>query len=106
MVTNEFYRKQIINDLLHLCMDVNGMEERMYRKTGEQPTVFFDYSGLTANLQIMVYENKADSPNVIDASFELATDKYHFDIAKAEEAREYLLGLLGNRVEKCTKVFW
>lgn len=49
--------KEYIHEILSIVLDINGIEERSVEKTGENPTVFFDFSGHVGNLYIRIYKN-------------------------------------------------
>lgn len=46
-----------LHELLDLCLDVNGLEERCRDRTGNKPTVFFRLSGHISTVTIEAYEN-------------------------------------------------
>lgn len=49
--------KEQILELLELCLEINGLEERKRTLTGNLPTVGFDFSGHTSGVYIRVYEH-------------------------------------------------
>ncbi|MEY8321879.1 hypothetical protein AAK894_12550 [Lachnospiraceae bacterium 46-61] len=59
----ELEKMQKVNEILQLCFEINGFEQRQKEKTGEKPTIFAWFSGHTTFLTVMVYE-KGYSNNV------------------------------------------
>lgn len=50
-------KMQKVNEILQLCFEINGLEQRQREYTGEKATVFFEFSGHIAMLTVNVYEN-------------------------------------------------
>lgn len=50
-------RRAIIHAILDEVLDINGLEPRCQRDTGDKPTAFFDFSGQVAWLTVQVYSN-------------------------------------------------
>lgn len=89
----ELEKMQKVNEILQLCLAINGFEHRQQEKTGEKPTVLFEFSGHIAMLTVNMYENgwheeiKADkcfyimldsSYQYIDEPMEVLDDCIHY----------------------------
>ena len=48
-------RRHQICKALDLCLQINGLQKRQREYTGNQPTVFFDFSGHTAEVNMYVH---------------------------------------------------
>ena len=46
-----------VHRVLDLVLDINGLDRRQKKLTGNLPTAFFDFSGHTACLYVRVFEN-------------------------------------------------
>lgn len=56
----EFHR------VLDLVLDINGMEERQRKKTGNKPTAFLYFYGHTTELEVSVHSEGWDSDDYPD----------------------------------------
>ncbi|NDO45992.1 hypothetical protein [Clostridium sp. MD294] len=52
----ELEKMQKVNEILQLCFEINGLEQRQRKYTGEKPTVFFEFSGHIALLKIQIHK--------------------------------------------------
>ena len=48
-------KREQIHRLLDLALDINGLEPREQKVTGNLPTVFFDFSGHVGRISIRTY---------------------------------------------------
>lgn len=53
------HRKSWLDEKVHqifdLCLKINGFEKRKREETGKLPTVFFDFSGHTAEIEVEIF---------------------------------------------------
>lgn len=49
-------KREQLHKILDLILDINGMEARKRKLTGEKPTAFFNYSGHTNTINAVVYK--------------------------------------------------
>lgn len=87
-------KKQMINRLVEKCIEINGLSERKKSKTGNLPTVFFEYAGHVSAFEIQIHENGWEPDVSYDKNFWIRTDN-PFPLLKKEykEAMQYLEGL-------------
>jgi len=58
-------RKQL-HQLLDAVLDVNGFEDRQREITGDKPTVFANFFGHVAHLEVLVFETGWEKGTEID----------------------------------------
>lgn len=73
-------RREKVLQVLDLALQVNGLNERSQKKTGNLPTVFFYFAGHVANIEIDIHKNGWNSmeSNLYD-SYKFYTDDRQFD---------------------------
>ena len=77
--------------LFSICLDINGLQERKKRTTGNLPTVFFDFSGHTATVDVRIYLSGWELGADADKKFTLYLNK---DMGDAfEDVYVYLVDL-------------
>jgi hypothetical protein len=58
--------REQLHELLDLVLDINGMERRKRKLTGDKPTAFFNFSGHVAEVEVEVYNNGWDAEREYD----------------------------------------
>lgn len=68
-------KRQMIHELLDLALDINGMEPRERKSTGNKPTVFYDFSGHVGWIRISVHDHGWEVGSEVDR--EVAAHTYN-----------------------------
>lgn len=68
-------KKEEAMKIVELAMQVNSMQERQQRCSGNLPTAFVNYSGHVAGLDVMVHETGWRQYERPDRKFEFYTDE-------------------------------
>lgn len=76
-------KKQMINKLFAKCIEINGLSERKKDKTGNLPTVFINYFGHTARIEIGVHLNGWEPESSSDENIGFYTDNSFSDFKKS-----------------------
>ena len=80
-----------VNEILQLCFEINGFEEREREKTGNKPTIFVEFMGHTAVLEIQIHQTGWYAYATEDIRLKLHLDKPFNDIKEyMEECIAYL----------------
>ena len=90
------------HELLDLCLDINGIEERHQELTGNLPTVFFEFNGHTAGIHVRVYEEGWTERANCTNYFTVYCDKNYAE-DKFEATKEYLLSIKKDRLSGNSK---
>lgn len=89
---NKMKRKEAMK-IVELAMQVNSMQERQQRCSGNLPTAFVRYSGHVAGLDVVVHETGWRQYERPDRKFEFYTDEpLNKEYFKAYQ--RYMLGLI------------
>ncbi len=67
----EVEKMKKVNEIFQLCMEINGFEDRQRSITGSKPTVFFDFSGHVAGLDIRVFETGWEKEKEQERAFQI-----------------------------------
>lgn len=53
----EKMRRKKVHEILEMVLEINGTHSRTREKTGGKPTVFFDFSGHTAEIVVSLHKD-------------------------------------------------
>lgn len=70
-------RRADVHRVLDLVLDINGLDRRQEKLTGNLPTAFFDFSGHTAFLYVRVCENGWREKSRPDYASDITIDQKH-----------------------------
>ncbi len=87
----ELEKMKKVNEILQLCFEINGFEKREREKTGNKPTIFVDFSGHTAVLEIEIYQTGWYAKAEEDVRLSFRLNRPFYDIKEyMEECIAYL----------------
>ena len=73
-----------LHELLDIILDGNSLEARSRGTTGTLPTLFFDYSGHVANINIRLFKNGWATGSNWDKDWRIKTDEPITDVVLAD----------------------
>lgn len=77
-----------VNEIFQLCMEINAFEHRQRSITGNKPTVFFNFLGHIASLEVEIFETGWIKNEKANKKFCIYLDNYFKQISGFEEAEE------------------
>lgn len=86
-------RKEIIETLFRLCLEINGLSPVKKGDTSQRPTVCLYFGGHAASLTIEVFGMGWTSGACPDMRWQLYTDAGMFDFKEYEKAYDSLMAL-------------
>ena len=76
----DYKKMEKVNEIIQLCLEINGFEKRQIEITGNKPAVFFDFSGHTAGLYVRVFETGWEAEKDADKIFYIYLDDSFEDL--------------------------
>lgn len=67
-------KRQAVNEIFDLALQVNGLTDRRKKVTGNLPTVFVWFSGHVSNLNVQVYVNGWEEEELPEIDFTVHLD--------------------------------
>lgn len=69
-------KRQAVNEIFDLALQVNGLTDRRQKVTGNLPTVFVWFAGHVSNLNVQVYVNGWEENVGPQKEFTIHTDSF------------------------------
>ena len=77
-----------VNEIFHLCIESNAFENRQKTMTGSKPTIFFNFLGHVAGLEIEIFQTGWVKNEKADKKFCIYLDNYFRRLHDFEEIAE------------------
>lgn len=95
-IPEEQEKMEKIMELFRLALGINGLNERKKTKTGNLPTVIFEFYGHTADIEFQIYKDGWDieSSGIKDISMDMYVDDEMAAFNKNyEKIKKWLMGI-------------
>lgn len=85
-------KRQAVDEIFDLALQVNGLTDRRQKVTGNLPTVFVWFAGHVSNLNVQVYVNGWEENVGPQKEFTIHTDSFKL-YKELAECKNFLIGL-------------